>query len=436
MLAVLAAAYGAAVQLAPLPASTPRAESRLVHDSTATVAPQTPPHPAPTTPAPQPTPEPTRPADFYRPVFDQGSPAARRPRVLHHYVGTVGGQPATALLEWQNPDSVSGSFYLHRGGPEYSLTQPRPADPTTPHLHQRRRHPGQVLEVADAVNWDAANSEWRLRGRPGATLAGTWRGGPARRPQAVVMCEDYTGAVRLAIQTWRVHGRYTVTDSRGNEHSTVNKVQYDLMHLPTPSQVPAALRPLLSPSPAARRQLLLGGGEFDCITSQTLTVQLNDFDLFSYEYEEACSIIGGAADERYRRALLDLRAGRWLTTASQLLPGYESYLSRLMARHLLHDMYPRTHLRTDDSWPQRLRPYLATEHDTLRAVACLVEEVLPDLDEAVYTGAGLALDCWWGDFIEAFPRDHFTLLIPYRELRPLVRPGTPLARMLRARKMW
>ena len=65
------------------------------------------------------------------------------------------------------------------------------------------------------------------------------------------MRENYTGAVRLAIQTWHVQGRYTVTDDQGNEHSSVNEVQYDIMHLSSPTQVPVALRALLSPSPAA-----------------------------------------------------------------------------------------------------------------------------------------------------------------------------------------
>lgn len=36
-------------------------------------------------------------------------------------------------------------------------------------------------------------------------------------------------------------------------------------------------------------------------------------------------------------------------------------------------------------------------------------------------------------FVEATPLEDFTVLIPYAELRPLVRPSTPLARMLRAR---
>ena len=431
LLAVLAAAYGAAVRLAPLPAIS-AAELPLASDSTATVAagPAYRPEPAPTTPPP--TPEPARPADFRHPVFERGSPAAQRPQLLHHYVGTVGGQPATALLTWQNPDSVSGSFYLHRRGPEYSLSLPLDPDRAKP---RPRRRGGQVLEVVPLA-WDGPSSEWQLRGRPGATLTGTWRGGPTGRPQAVVLREDYAGAVRLEVQTWWVHGRYTVTDDYGHAHSSVDKVQYDIMHLPDPTQVPLALRPVLSPGPANCRRLLLEGGEFDCETNQKLTVQLNDFGLFSYEYEQDCSIIGGAADERYRRALLDLRAGRWLTTESQLRASYKPYLSYLMARHLLHDEFPRSRISNDTEWPQRLRPYLATEHDTLRAVACWVQEVLPPLEDALYTGAGLALDCWWGEFIEAFPRDHLTILIPYRELRPLVRPGTPLARMLRARGMW
>lgn len=366
------------------------------------------------------------------PVFERGNWFARRPRLLHRYVGTVGGQPATALLEWQNPDSVSGSFYLHRHGPEYSLRLPTPPEPSARRPIRRR---GRVLAVAED-SWSGSSSEWRLHSRPGATLKGTWRGGPTGRPQPVVLREDYTGGVRLAIQTWWVHGNYTTTDEQGHRYSSVAQVRYEFPHLPDPTHVPPALRPVLSPGPATRRRLLLEGGDGDCITDQKLRVRLNDFGLFSYSYEEYCSIIGGAADERYRYALLDLRAGRWITPVSQLIPHYHEGLARLLARHLLQDdEYWR--IRHDSTWRQQMNRYLGARSDTLAATTRWLQANTPvSVRESLLTGSGLEIADWRGHYIEAFPRETFTWFIPYRELRPLVRPGTPLARMLAARGLW
>ena len=51
-------------------------------------------------------------------------------------------------------------------------------------------------------------------------------------------------------------------------------------------------------------------------------------------------------------------------------------------------------------------------------------------------GAGLEVTYRASDLYEDVADIGENLFIPYCELRPLVRPGTPLARMLRARGMW
>ena len=343
-----------------------------------------------------------------RPVFERAGPASR---TLRRYVGTVGGQPATALLDWQHPDGPQGRFYLHRGGPEHSLDQPSDL-------------PRNVLRV------DGTSGEWHLRGRPGATLSGTWRGGPSGRPLAVGLREDYRGAVRLGIQAWRVRGRYTITTTDGLVYSSVPEVQREFMHLANPASVPTALRPVLSPSPARRRWLLLDEGAIDCTISQGLDVRLNDFGLLSYQYSVMTSAIGGYSDIANRNALLDLQTGRWLALQSQLRPGYEPGLSSLLARHLLDDNVLRG--RTSE-WRQQLGTPLPQERDTLRAATRWVQQELAGQGNPVFTGAGMELEYPLNSFVEATPLEDFTVLIPYAELRPLVRPGTPLARLLRAR---
>jgi len=62
-----------------------------------------------------------------------------------------------------------------------------------------------------------------------------------------------------------------------------------------------------------------------------------------------------------------------------------------------------------------------------------VQQELAGQGNPVFTGDGMELEYPLNSFVEATPLEDFTVLIPYAELRPLVRPSTPLARMLRAR---
>lgn len=400
------------------PTATGPGASLAASDSLAAADPPLPAQPtAPTASAGPVEPEPPNP----RPVFERGSPAARRLRLVRRYVGTVGSQPATALLDWQNPDSVSGTFYLHRWGPAYRLTLPNSTAPP-PHRHQ-----GQVLDLT-AQLWEGGGW-WQLHGRPGATLRATWYDGPTGRPQAVVLRENYAGAVRLAVQTEWVRGPYY--------HSAVPAVRYDFMHLPDPAAVPPALRPILSPGPATRHHRLLTSGDYDCVTSYQLTVHLNEAGLFSYRYWEECSPIAGTYSGSYHNALLDLRGGRWLAPESQLVPNYHDALARLLAPHLLHDQ-AHWQINRDSTWRQQLAPYLTgARPDTLAATTYwLLANAELSAAEGLFTGAGLEIEMSREPYVGRSLGNTFTFFFPYAELRPLVRPGTPLARMLRARGLW
>ena len=355
---------------------------------------------------------------------------ARRQRLLHRYVGTVGGEPATALLNWQNPDSVSGSFYWQRRGPLYFL-----ASPDAGPRHRR----GTDLAVREGVDWEEAGS-WQLHGQPGALLTGTWRSGPTGRPMPVVLRESYAGAVRLAVRTeWR-HGHTSPADPYGYHRTSVAWVKYEFLQLLNPAAVPAALRPLLAPGPAARRHRLRTSGDFDCATSYEVRVALNESGLLGYQYAEECSPLGNRYSLVYHNALLDLGRGRWLAPKSQLIPHYEPALARLLARRLLHEVAYRPLIRAitrDSSWQRQAVPSSSVRTDTLAALThWLRTHAQTSATEALFTGAGLEIDDDQDLFGSAMQTTLFTWFIPYAELRPLVRPGTPLARMLRARGLW
>ena len=109
---------------------------------------------------------------------------AQPPLQLRRYVGTVGGQPATALLQWRTLDEVSGRVYYHRGGPDYRLSSEQPAK-------------GLTLGVKNPQTEEL--SAWHLAGRPGAVLRGTWHN--ATGNHLFSFRENYTGGVRIHVST-------------------------------------------------------------------------------------------------------------------------------------------------------------------------------------------------------------------------------------------
>lgn len=417
---VLLALFSSAYRLALRWPGLPSARRLAVADHAAPPAPAAPPKPD--------EPEVRDPLE----VFEHGSPMARRPRLLRRYVGTIGGEPATALLEWQNPDSVRGSFHWQRRGPTYSF-----AADINPHPRM-----APALFVQEMMAWDEAG--WlQLHGRPGALLTGTWRGGPAGRAVPVVLRESYAGAVRLAVRTEWVHGRLTPDDHYGYKHTSVAWVQYEFLQLLHPATVPAALRPLLAPGPAGRRHQLRTSGEFDCATYYEVRVALNEGGLLSYQYSEECSPLGGQYYLRFHNTLLDVVGGRRLTPQSQLIPHYEPALARLLARRLLREPAYRPLMRAitqDSSWQrqQQGRRGQATQAALTRWLRTRAQT---SAEEALFTGAGLEIE---NDesfdirplFSDAMQTTICNWFIPYAELRPLVRPGTPLARLLQARGLW
>ena len=92
-------------------------------------------------------------------------------------------------------------------------------------------------------------------------------------------------------------------------------------------------------------------------------------------------------------------------------PGYKHGLRQRLTWHFLHDPVLESDRRAGfGDW--------TTDESSYTPLLSL-----PEFNGALtLTGAGL--EAAYG---------HTPVLVPYRELRPLVRPGTPLARMLRAR---
>ena len=315
------------------------------------------------------------------------SPALRRVLQVHRYVGTVDGKPATAELQWYTPDSITGYFYLHRAGPAYAL-------------RDARQQPGPVVLTVDSDDYASAGGRWYLQGQPGtAMLNAHWRDG--HRQRTVAMQENYAGAVRYGVRSSLYDG------------GAAGSVEQDFLTLPLPALVHPRLRPLLNPGFQARLRLMQEARDSECDVHNRLSVLLNGFGLFSYQLaleSRQTDGNGGRRDDQ-TSFLFDLVSGRPLTVASQLRPDYELPLRRLLASQLPPAIKGNSCL-----------DYITSDDPTLVA--------LPDIDMCL---TEVGLEATYGAAQVCGPQ---TLRIPYRELRPLVRPGTPLARMLRARGLW
>ncbi len=344
-------------------------------------------------------------------VFTGGSPAEQRPWVVRRYVGTVGGQAATAVLQWQTPDSATGRFYLHRGGPAYTLRLARPRPGTT------------QLAVGEAQDdrGELPRGTWQLATPTLAspTLTGTWHW--AGRSQRLRLRESYGGALRYSFEQRFLLGDWRVPTNC----AYVPTVHHILLTLPGSQAAPPALRAALANSPAAlRRRVEEDVADGDASSSYQDEVRLNDFQLFSYQTTSYTRSYGGTPEVSAASWLYDLRTGEEVDLDSQLRPGYERPLRQRLTWHLLHDPALAS-VREAGLEPGQ------DDADEAPPTAPLLIELPGDNESLTLTEAGLE-----AAYAPAPYNWLVHLLVPYRELRPLVRPGTPLARMLRARGLW
>jgi hypothetical protein len=346
-----------------------------------------------------------------------------RPTHVSRYTGNIGGQLVTAELRWQRPDSVTGSFYYQKGSAVYSLNCTR----------RRVGAKAFVLTAAKLSHNDYQGQlpagQWRLSSHlPSGVLAGTWtRTGHPALPFA--LHENYTGAVHYSVEELLLTGGEASVDDR------VPAYQRDFLTLAQPKAIPARLQRAFASSPATRRRQMLAGREADADVHVWVEIPLNDFGLFCYQTNYDALPFGGRHQTDNQSTLFDVATGQTLTIASQLRPGYEQLLRRLLSHHLLHDATPEldeVNKEHNNAWswrnkkenPSQLVPLPELESDSADDLALTVEGL-----QASYSPYSLFESP--GGMIPTF-----SLTVPYRELRSLVRPGTPLARMLQARGMW
>jgi len=410
MLAVLTGAYTRARELPQLPPATTAASQNIITaiapvadsgasyaalpaaDATAAIPPPAPPapEPAPATDN-EPTPKPRRCRPQPLRFAERSRPGPRR------YVGMVNGRRATAEIGLDEAGLLKGRCYFWRSGQEYALwqgTRPRP----------------RVLELGPGVG------RWQLSQPVGSVLRGTWLDAAGRRVGTFELRESYQSGARYDIHKLRLTGGEVIASSPCD----VPEVEQDFLHLQGPVGRRSAARTQFPALPIRRRQALEAQRN-DSHCGTELVVLLNDFNLLSYEMRSFDWPFEGSSSFSKQQVVLDLTTGRELSIYQQLRPGYARRLRWLITTALLD---------APDASAYTIDPFQGwewvTDHGRRLPLAPLPAD--PASSNFAYsfctlTAQGLAV----------YARNACITAISYAELRPLVRPGTPLARMLRAR---
>jgi hypothetical protein len=321
------------------------------------------------------------------------------PLTEHRYVGTLGGRAIVVQLS-AGANSARGSWYYRTGQQAHERL-----------LAFRGRRGGQLVldeAITTTTPTNTAAAEWRLSWPLGRVLTGERRAVRGAGRQAVQLRASYTQAVPYQLLGLTAQG------SRCEALPGRSQPYYSAEFVRLPSADSLRLDLWQAPPPAARRDSLRHwlGRESCQQTSQHINVRLNDYDLFSYNVFTEAYYYGTHPEHDQQGFIVDLRTGNEWLVEELLRPGTEAALLKLLAHHLRHD-YPEMSQGDHRDW----------------------KTVPPYPDSFTLTPSGLCAG--YGDYdLVGYASFTANTTIPYRELRPLVRPGTPLARLLRARGMW
>lgn len=329
------------------------------------------------------------------------------------YVGTVGKAPVVLELTITPPDTVTttwrlyGSYYYERQGAALRL------EPTGPY------QPGQPLTLRESApkpdepDATVPTGRWRATQPAGPVLSGTWESADGHRRLPFQLREDYTDAVRYELLHESALGPLC-PPIEGDDRQLRPESSQDFLHLLGPDTLRPALRALQCPTPRQRRADVREAlaqadceGTFGFYTG--VEVALNGYGLLSLLRDED-EFSGGAHPNGVQTPeVYDLRTGRALKLTDWLRPGQEAALDRLLLRRL------------------KAHPYAAD-------LGLTESEAGGQLPALGFDSEGAY--CLLGDFGAPHVVQRMPVVVPYRELRPLVRPGSAVALMLQQRGLW
>jgi hypothetical protein len=321
-----------------------------------------------------------------------------QPLTAHRYVGSLGGRAIVVQLV-ARANWAEGSWYYRTGRRGYERR-----------LVFRQQQGGQlVLGEESTTRADTADTEWQLSWPLGRVLSGQRRAlhGPGR--QAVRLPASYAQAMPYQVLNLTTYG------GRCDAVSGHRQPYYSADFVRLLGADSLRLRPWQAPPPAARHDSLRHWlSQESCQeTRKHVDVTLNDYDLWSYNVRTDAYYYGTHHEQDQEGFIVDRRTGEEWLVEELLRPGTEPALRKLLARHLRLG-YPE--VSQAGSWDWKTVPPLPY------SFALTPTGLYAGYDDYALTGS------------YTFTVNNTT--IPYAELRPLVRPGTPLARLLAARGLW
>jgi len=211
----------------------------------------------------------------------------------------------------------------------------------------------------------------------------------------------------------------TKADYRTRIANAPSEWSMEFLHLLGPDTLRPVLRKLQCPVPAKRRQLLRKAmQEADCEEqAEHIQVNYNDYGLLATTASGESFTLGAAHPAHgVGQQVVDLRTSHVLTRDEVFRPDTELALSQLITRHL------------------------ATDYDIKASDLLTLSKLDSTLAPLPHQEFGMTVDglaFQYNEYeITPYVVGPASVIIPYAELLPLLRPTSPVARMLRERGLW
>ena len=357
----------------------------------------------------------------------------------HRYQGTVGGRPVTVVLTIDSTEAYPGKKLTCTGAYYYGTARHGLLDLQAPGTYR----PSQPLRLEEsAPGTPSVSGTWQATRPAGPVLSGTWSS-PSGRQLPFELRETYRDAqgrqlaVRYEVLSENVvlpcqlerDEEETEQEYRTRLENAPNGYYLQFLHLLGPDTLRPALRALQCPVPRRRRQLMRAEAKKNGCNSHNESVQVdyNDYGLLACRYHWEDDMGGSRPAHSTGASVYVLHTGQLLALPEVLRPGPDSLLRRLITRHLLDGSTPDI-----TPTPGLAMPTRSAELVPLPGGADL------RLADFSLTNEGMAFGYSF-DEMSGFVSEGsllFAVVVPYRELLPLLRPDSPVARMLRERGIW
>ncbi|OON70064.1 RsiV family protein [Hymenobacter sp. CRA2] len=329
------------------------------------------------------------------------------------YTGRVGQLPVVVELLITDSGTAGTYYYQRRGG--------------TLGLKAAKARPDQPLLLEETAG-SQPTGRWQSAQAPGPRLSGTWRSVDGRRELPFELTEDYTGAVRYAIEWYSSQGKKAADSVGCLRAGDTASYALEVVHLLDADRNPVLQRiqKQLLPAPYPTLQAYADEQTSSSCeqTEQQAQVTYNADQLLSLTRFEQIYQFGGAhPTHEFTPLTFDLRTGRRLLLPDLLKPGYEQPLRRLLTKRLLADNLYGDFYRDEGGQPGQPFERWTDEQGNPQALV-----PLPGSGFSLMPGE---ISFQWNEYeIGPYVIGPQTVNISYADLRPLLRPTGPLAPVL------